>query len=1394
MRSLLGSIGLLLAFPWVCVAAEPQRTPESEKIFAKLGEDYAVSVRPLLKQFCLDCHSTEKQEGELDLEQFAKLEQVRSEPRAWLKVVEMLDNGEMPPKKSPQPTAGQRKQIRDWVKEYLEAEGRANAGDPGAVVLRRLSNVEYDNTVRDLTGIDLKPAREFPADSAAGEGFTNVGEALVMSPAMLDKYIASAKGIASHAVLLPNGFRFSEKNTRPDWTDELLTDIRGLYKQYTDPAGSTRVNLQGLTWETNSGGRIPLEPYLASLVEHRAALAAGTQTFKAVADESHLSPKYLQAVWTFLTSSEPSPLADPLREKWKSAKLEDIKPLAAEIRRWQAALTQFKSVGHFKPWQEPVTPLLPIQGFHVKIDPNLDPQKEIVLRLVVRDAGDGSSGDLVEWQHPRFEAPGRPALLLRDLQPGLQGLAVKRQTLKEAAKYLAAVDEARKETSKVDAVVYATARQLDPDMLAAWFDYLGVVAQGDLKIEGYLAGKQERAGSYDFVKGWGGDLPTVLANSSDQQVRIPGIMNPHAVVVHPTPTQTAAVGWRSPLTGQIRIEARVVHAHPECGNGLAWALELRRGGERRRLAAGETDRAQAATIAPIDNFPVHSGDLLSLQIGPRASDHSCDLTEVDLVLTEVAGEKRKWSLAGDVSPDILAGNPHADRLGHRDVWHFYTEKIAGENSSTLNAVPRGSVLDKWRDATAPDERTKLAGQLQTLLTAGVPAGTTEDQPDAVLYRQLNSLNGPLFGRLDFAQLAADTLSRPGTKENSQTEFGLHREKFGIHPQGKPVDGHSLLQTPSTLEIRLPAGLVAGREFIAVAAQDQHAGLDGSVQTQVLLNELPEPGNIIPGLPVIVQDGRAARQRFVAWLVEFRSIFPAALCYPQIVPVDEVVTVALYHREDDHLKRLMLDEAQGKRLDRLWEELWFVSQEAAKVEVGYKQFMEYVTQDGDVRLFEPLRKPIADRAAAYRKELLATEPVHVGKLLEFAARAYRRPLQSNEQTALKALYARLREEGLDHDAAFRLLMARVLMAPAFLYKAEQPAEGTEPRAVSDFELASRLSYFLWSTMPDAELWKLAAEGKLHEPEVLRQQTRRMLQDPRVRNLGTEFGCQWLDIRGFDQHNEKSEQVFPEFAALRGPMYEESVRFLVDLFQRDGSILEVLDADHTFVNAALAKHYGLPNVAGNDWRRVDGVKAQGRGGILGMATLLSKQSGASRTSPILRGNWLVETLLGEKLPKPPKNVPQLPESELDTNGLTMRQITEKHTQIESCAKCHDKIDAFGFALEGFDAIGRRRATDLGDRPIDTAVKLKDGTKFTDISGLRTYILEQRRDEYLHQFCKKLLGYSLGRAVQLSDGPLLQEMQSQLKAHDYKFSAALDTIVGSQQFRFQRGSNAESVAAGE
>lgn len=479
---------------------------------------------------------------------------------------------------------------------------------------------------------------------------------------------------------------------------------------------------------------------------------------------------------------------------------------------------------------------------------------------------------------------------------------------------------------------------------------------------------------------------------------------------------------------------------------------------------------------------------------------------------------------------------------------------------------------------------------------------------------------------------------------------------------------------------------------------------------------------------------------------------------------------------------MLNDAETASLDLLWDELRYVSQEALQIVTALEQILEFATQDADPRKYDPVLQPIAENAKAFKELLVHSEAVHLKALMDFASRAYRRPLEDRERQGLSTLYHQLRAKEMPHDEALRFTLARLLTSPNFLYKIERPGPGAEPRPVSDLELATRLSYFLWSSTPDAELRRAAAAHELRDPDTLMAQARRMLHDPRVRRLAIEFACQWLHIRDFDQVEEKSPRHFPEFADLRASFYEESIRFFTDLFQNDGAVTSILDADHTFVDDRLSAFYGFSESSHEGWRRVDGLRQYGRGGVLTMASTLAKQSGASRTSPILRGHWISETLLGEKLPKPPKDVPQLPDEA--PVGLTERQLIEQHSSAAACAKCHVRFDPYGFALENFDAIGRYRQRGGDGQAIDTRTQLADGTRLNCAPDLRDYLLNDRHDAFIRQFCRNLLGYALGRATQLSDEPLLDEMASYLKKNQYRFGAAIESVVHSRQFRNIRG----------
>lgn len=1366
-----------------CIGAAPPG-------FAALGAEYVRDIRPLMRTHCLGCHSKAKRAGDLDLARFATLADVRRAPHVWVKVAEMLDNREMPPKAAKQPSPQQRSALIGWVNRYLRTEALAGAGDPGPVVLRRLNNAEYTYTIRDLTGIDLDPAREFPADSAAGAGFTNTGASLVMSPALLTKYFDAGKEIAKHAELLPDGFRFSPHTTRSDWTNDALERIRSLYRRYTDSGGASPVNLQGIVFNTNDGGRLPIERYLTATLAEREAIRSGMKTLAVVARERGLSEKYLSLLWGTLNDRKPSPLFEPLRTQWRDAKPDGAPALAAAIGGWQKALWRFTTVGQFgraggpKAWQEPVVPVAVSQDVRLKLPASAD-GKDVTVFLTARDAGDGNAGDVVVWRQPRLVAPGRPDLPLRDLRDFMREMTVRRQRLFEsAAKALEAASDAGAAGRSVDVAKLAAKHELNVEVLSAWLDYLGIGSDAPLNLAHFRT-KQTGLSGYAFVNGWGSpELPTVVANSSDQHVRIPGNMKPHGVCVHPTPALSACAGWQSPISGAVRIEGKVTHAHPECGNGVTWALEIRRGAARRRLAAGVAQGGTAGVFGPTEPLPVEPGDLVSLVIGPRDGNHSCDLTDLELVLKSAGAAGREWSLTRDVAGDVLAGNPHADRFGNSVVWHFYSEPVAGGEAGP--AIPDGSLLARWQSATTAAEKRELAAAIQKLLISAPPAGAAEKHPDALLHRQLSSLGGPLLARGWRQRRAPTPVGQPTGDGNL---VGPDPALFGRHPNGATIDPVSLcVRAPSIVEIRIPADLAAGAELVTTATLHAETGAGGSVQMQALTSR-PSGAGLVPDAPVLV--GEVSRKRFEEAFDEFRDLFPVALAYSKIVPVDEVVTLTLFYREDEPLARLMLTEAEARQLDRLWSELHFVSQSPLKLVSAFEQISEFATQDRPdlVEAFKPLRKPIFDAAAAFEKAVVAAEAPQVDRLVKFAARAYRRPLTAAEARELRALYRRLRDEELPHEDAFRLTLARVFVAPAFLYRLEAAPSGTASAPVSNWELANRLSYFLWSSQPDDQLRAAAASGTLGQPRVLAAQMRRMLADSKVRRLATEFACQWLHIYEFDTLDEKSEKHFPEFAGLRRDMYEESIRFFTDLFQRDGSVLSIFDADHTFVNERLARFYGIQGITGDEWRRVEKVRAVGRGGILGLSATLAKQSGASRTSPILRGNWVSEVLLGEKLPRPPKDVPLLPEDETATEGLTVRQLVARHTSDPRCYGCHRKIDPFGFSLEGFDAIGRRRTADLASRPIDTKTRTPDGQAIDGLAGLRGYLVGQRREAVLRQFCSKLLGYALGRSTQLSDEPLLAKMQQELAKKGYRFSVAVELIVQSPQFRQIRGAGAPS-----
>jgi hypothetical protein len=347
-----------------------------------------------------------------------------------------------------------------------------------------------------------------------------------------------------------------------------------------------------------------------------------------------------------------------------------------------------------------------------------------------------------------------------------------------------------------------------------------------------------------------------------------------------------------------------------------------------------------------------------------------------------------------------------------------------------------------------------------------------------------------------------------------------------------------------------------------------------------------------------------------------------------------------------------------------------------------------------------------------------------------------------------------------------------------------------RPLSDQALASRLSYFLWASLPDQTLLDLAARGTLHRPEVLAAQARRMLKDARARRLATEFVGNWLDFRRFEQHNGVDRQRFPAFDNdLRAAMFEEPIRYALDVIHRDRPVLDFLYGQDTFVNPPLARHYGMPAVDGglDHWVRVDRAGQYGRGGLLPMSVFLTANSPGLRTSPVKRGYWVVRRLLGERIPPPPANVPELPHDEAKLGDLTLRQVLERHRADQACAGCHARFDAFGLVFEGYGPVGERRAHDFGGRPVETQAVFPDGTEATGLDGLVRYVREHRQGDFVDNLCRKLLAYGLGRTLILSDEATVDQMKRRLASNGQRFGALVESIVTSPQFLEKRGAAA-------
>ena len=838
---------------------------------APAGNSFATDARPVVARYCFECHSTKAKKGSLDLERYTTVEQVRQDIKPWQQMIEQIETGEMPPKDKPQPTAEEKKRLLGWIRGFLETEAKARAGDPGHVPLRRLSNAEYDYTIRDLTGVDLKPAREFPADGAAGEGFTNAAEALSdISPALLTKYIAAAKEIAEHAVLLPDGFRFSAGKTRRDWTDESIAKLRAVYAPY------------------GPDGKLNLAPYVIAIVRHYDALVGGQ--FETVAAKEKLNAKYLTLLWNALMDTNSDGMRS-LRQRLKMTTIENAPALAAELSALQQSLWRTVPIGSYRHGassrQVPVDPpVLESQPLRVEFRP-APGQAEVVVYLHSTELVLGRGGLGVDWHQPRFEAPGKPTLLLKDYAkfgPAFELNAA--AVFADAENYLAASRDLALD-GKLKLAEVAQARSLDAALLKRWAILLaldpkaaaGSDLPGKLVVPApvMLFDTPTKNAAFPAIRGWGkkgSDLPALMANSSDKLETIPGTVPGRAVVVHPLPKEFVAVAWKSPIAGKVKIEVQIQHAHPACGNGVAWWLQHRRADASAQIGEGTVDLGKAAKPAPFERA-VSVGDSLVFAIDARDENHICDLTQISFVITQLEKPGRVWDLSADVAPAPDKSNPHGES------WSFgWGPTVAVQSAGVI--VPANSVLGHWKSlALLPgkaDEAGKLAAQVKAILTTPrTPGGATADDK---LYAALAAGDGPLLRGLDLKTFAKP---RPAGRE-----FGFPAEAF-------TPDGSIAGQSSQRYGFRLPAELFRSYALV-VDGRLLVPSRDRVVRFAAGTNEHPTSHG-----PVVGVRGSNAVRRWQADLGHLRSLLPLYLCFPAVVPVDEVVSLKMFHREDEPLQ-------------------------------------------------------------------------------------------------------------------------------------------------------------------------------------------------------------------------------------------------------------------------------------------------------------------------------------------------------------------------------------------------------------------------------------------------------------------------------------------------------------
>ena len=653
--------------------------------------------------------------------------------------------------------------------------------------------------------------------------------------------------------------------------------------------------------------------------------------------------------------------------------------------------------------------------------------------------------------------------------------------------------------------------------------------------------------------------------------------------------------------------------------------------------------------------------------------------------------------------------------------------------------------------------------------------------------------------------------------------------FGASPDGSAMGPDDFAVTgPVSFTIDMP--MVAGTSVQFEA--DAELGADRNGVVRVMISNTPEGGFRDVNTRTIFADLDSAGYRtYRTAMAEYAALMPPnshgeanpADKDPVPAPFDNTynspehdafVLRVKYQRSDDFFTENMVDGVDRERLEQAWNDLlgsWpyhdaylGMLAEHYGYDLGGRSMADMepdaiAALPGEMQEYvRPLREHYEKVTAAMK----SAEPGHIDDTLTFASRAWRRPLTDTERSRLQDFYRRAREElELSHRDAVRLVIARILVSPAFLYRFEagggaaQTAEAdtasqlrmvpastdsATERPLTDWELASRLSFFLWSSIPDAELQRAAEAGELRDTEGLTRQVRRMLADPKARRLAAEFFGQWLGFYRFDAYGGVDTTRFPEFTeGVREAMYLEAVETFDYIVRQQRPLRELIDADYTFLNRDLARFYGLDLdlPESGEMVKVDGASRFNRGGLLRLGSVLTVTSAPLRTSPVKRGDWVLRRILGTPTPPPPPDAGSLPSDPADFGGMTLRERLTAHKRNPTCANCHLRIDPLGFPLERFDAVGRTRSAYDDGNAVDVLGEFADASTIEGAAGLAGYLVG-REPQVMKTFARKVLGYALGRTILASDAPLIAEMTA--PGGEATFADLAVQVVTSRQFR--------------